>query len=104
MWALAGRFRKRFPSIASSQYFPKRYSIVSTQVFLFSLVWDASFVRPLRAAQPLWPAHLIHSDTMYIRWPGHLPAPMPLRRGSSLPSGRTRMRTQLMCRLHVVGD
>ena len=104
MWALAGRFRKRFPSIASSQYFPKRYSIVSTQVVPLPHVWDASFVGLCGQHNPSAPAHLIHSDTMYIRWPGHLPAPMPLRRGSSLPSSRTQMRTQLMCRLHVVGD
>ena len=32
MWALAHRLRKRFPALAADSYFPKRYSVVSTQV------------------------------------------------------------------------
>ncbi|GAX82686.1 hypothetical protein CEUSTIGMA_g10112.t1 [Chlamydomonas eustigma] len=32
MWSLAWRLRKRFPTIVAQQYFPKRYSIVSSQV------------------------------------------------------------------------
>jgi len=32
MWALAQRLSKRFPTLSADLYFPKRYSIVSTQV------------------------------------------------------------------------
>ncbi len=32
MWDIGARFRDRFPSLASGEYFPRRFNVVSSQV------------------------------------------------------------------------